>query len=800
MTPSRPGRTVAALAALALAAITPAISAPAVAASGDSTTINLLGITDLHGHIDRVESNGTVSEAGAVTLACEVAAARSADASTLFVSNGDNVGGSAYTSSILDDEPTISILNAIGLDVTSTGNHEFDKGITDLADRIIPELDAPVLSANVTGNSVLDSEGDGNGTWVKTVNGVKVGFVGVVTDELPSLVSKSALSGLTVSPSIATANARATELKESGEADVVVVLAHEDADIYGSELNGDVDAVFGGHTHVPYAQTITGTDGNAIAVVQADHYGLKLGRISLTVTEAADGTKSVTAQAAENEDLTQSDCTTDAYGVAALVSQADADAATEGSKTIATLATDFNRGTNTGSTGSSDAGSNRSTESTASNLIADSFQSWLASDIAPTADHYVGLMNPGGVRADYAAGELTSGEAYQVQPFGNEMAYATYTGAQLKTVLAEQWQPTTTRAALTLGVSSNAKVVIDQAAADELEGYFTQISSGAATADSLADAITAARAKVISSVTIDGETLSDTDSVAIASNSFLLAGGDSFTTLGDVSMTNTGQLDRDVTSEYLQAEQPLSASYTKRQTGLTSSTADGTTTVRLTGLSFTPTAEQTADGAAKSVTATVPTTDGSTATLTAVDVDRTVTSGLPETGQASLPLTVPADAATHACPGSSSSSSNIELCATVTLTVTSNAGEATGTHTVEVPADDTATTDPTPTPTTEPSAEPSTQPRVEPSAEPSAAPSASPTAEPITEPSASPSASTAPTATPCATPTATSTHPSKGHHKGDGSTRPGRGKGHGRSVHRGPWFSPVWPGLGLGRH
>lgn len=800
MTPSRPGRTVAALAALALAAITPAISAPAVAASGDSTTINLLGITDLHGHIDRVESNGTVSEPGAVTLACEAAAARSADASTLFVSNGDNVGGSAYTSSILDDEPTISILNAIGLDVTSTGNHEFDKGITDLADRIIPELDAPVLSANVTGNSVLDSEGDGNGTWVKTVNGVKVGFVGVVTDELPSLVSKSALSGLTVSPSIATANARATELKESGEADVVVVLAHEDADIYGSEFNGDVDAVFGGHTHVPYAQTITGTDGNAIAVVQADHYGLKLGRISLTVTEAADGTKSVTAQTAENEDLTQSDCTTDAYGVAALVSQADADAATEGSKTIATLATDFNRGTNTGSTGSSDAGSNRSTESTASNLIADSFQSWLASDIAPTADHYVGLMNPGGVRADYAAGELTSGEAYQVQPFGNEMAYATYTGAQLKTVLAEQWQPTTTRAALTLGVSSNAKVVIDQATADELEGYFTQISSGAATADSLADAITAARAKVISSVTIDGETLSDTDSVAIASNSFLLAGGDSFTTLGDVSMTNTGQLDRDVTSEYLQAEQPLSASYTKRQTGLTSSTADGTTTVRLTGLSFTPTAEQTADGAAKSVTATVPTTDGSTATLTTVDVDRTVTSGLPETGQASLPLTVPADAATHACPGSSSSSSNIELCATVTLTVTSNAGEATGTYTVEVPADDTATTDPTPTPTTEPSAEPSTQPTVEPSAEPSAAPSASPTVEPTTEPSASPSASTAPTASPSATPTATSTHPSKGHHKGHGSTRPGRGKGHGRSVHRGPWFSPVWPGLGLGRH
>ncbi|WP_303323816.1 5'-nucleotidase C-terminal domain-containing protein [Actinomyces radicidentis] len=790
MTPSRPGRTVAALAALALAAITPAIAAPAVAATGDTTTINLLGITDLHGHIDRVESNGKVSEPGAVTLACEVAVARNADASTLFVSNGDNVGGSAYTSSILDDEPTISILNAMGLDVTSTGNHEFDQGITDLAGRIIPELDAPVLSANVTGSSVLDSEGDGNGTWVKTVNGVKVGFVGVVTDELPSLVSKSALSGLTVSPSIATANARATELKESGKADVVVVLAHEDADIYGKELNGDVDAVFGGHTHVPYAQTITGDDGNEIAVVQADHYGLKLGEISLTLTENADGTKDVTARTAENKDLTTSDCTTDAYGVAALVSQADADAATEGSKTIATLATDFNRGTNTGSTDSSDAGSNRSTESTASNLIADSFQSWLAGDIKPTADHYVGLMNPGGVRADYAAGELTSGEAYQVQPFGNEMAYATYTGARLKTVLAEQWQPTTTRAALMLGVSGNVKVVVDQTAADELEGYFTQISSGAATAGSLADAIAAARAKVISSVTIDGATLADTDSVAIASNTFLLAGGDSFTALGDSSMTDTGQLDRDVTSAYLKAEQPLSASYAKRQTGLTSSTADGTTTVRLTGLSFTPTAEQTADGAARSVTATVPTTGGSTTTLATVDIDRTVTSGRPETGQASLSFAVPADAATHACPGSSSSSSNIEPCATVTLTVMSNPGEATGTYTVEVPAYDAATTDPTPAPTAEPSAEPTAEPTTEPSAE--------PTAQPTTTASASPSAA----------PTATPRHPSTGHHKaphkGHGSTRPGHGhktpRSHGPSSRRSPWFGPVWPGLGLGRH
>ena len=58
--------------------------------------------------------------------------------------------------------------------------------------------------------TVLDAEGSGGGTFVKTVDGVRVGFVGVVTDELSTLVSPAGLSGLTISPALATANARPT--------------------------------------------------------------------------------------------------------------------------------------------------------------------------------------------------------------------------------------------------------------------------------------------------------------------------------------------------------------------------------------------------------------------------------------------------------------------------------------------------------------------------------------------------------------------------------------------------------------
>lgn len=661
-------RSVAALAVVALGLAAPLSGPTAAAAPGDTTTIDILGITDFHGHIERATSStGAVTEPGAVTLACEVAAARAANPSTLFVSNGDNVGGSAYVSSILDDDPTINILNAIGLDVTSTGNHEFDQGISDLTGDIIPSLDAPVLSANVTGDATLSAEASGNGTFVKEVDGVKVGFVGVVTDELPTLVSKSAISGLTVDNATATANARATELKSSGAADVVVVLAHEDAAVYGGQFNGDVDAVVAGHTHLPYASVVKSTAGTDIAVVQPDHYGELLGSISLTVTEQADGSKNVTASSASNIDLRTSGCTTDAYGVAGIVAQADADSQVAGSAVIANLATDFYRGTSSGT----DYGANRTTESTASDLIADSFQSWLA-DLAPAGDHLIGLMNPGGVRADYMAGELTEGEAYTVQPFGNEMAYASYSGAQIKQVLAQQWQPTTSRAGLVLGVSSNVRVLINQDAASELENYWTQISTGAATADSLASAIADARSRVIDAVYIDGALLGDAESVVVASNTFLLAGGDNFTVLGESTMINTGILDRTATGDYLKANEPLTASYEKRQIGssLSVDSATGATTLSLTGLLFSATAEQTAAGAAASVTVSAAMPDGSTAVAGTAPIDATVTAGLPETGRATVAITVPNGAATHTCTVDGKRTT----CASLTVTVTANDG------------------------------------------------------------------------------------------------------------------------------
>ena len=320
------------------------------------------------------------------------------------------------------------------------------------------------------------------------------------------------------------------------------------------------------------------------------------------------------------------------------MAQAEKDSAAEGGKPLAKIGSDFLRGSD-----GSGPGANRGTESTASNLIAESFRSWLATDIQPTGStRYVGIMNPGGVRADllYAAsgsegdGVLTSGEAYTVQPFGNEMAYTTLTGAELKALLSQQWQPGSSRPVLTLGLSRNVDV-LTEATTDPAYGG----EAGAAPA--------------IREILVDGKPLADGDSVVVASNSFLLAGGDGYTVLKDKPATNTGVLDRDVTSAYLASfgDKPVTADYSKRQTAMTvgpvyissgGARSTDTVSVALDSLAYTNPTEQAAG--ARRVRASA----GDKEILTK-DLDLTVNPTGPTTGRVDFNLTFPADAPTRAC-------------------------------------------------------------------------------------------------------------------------------------------------------
>lgn len=125
-----------AVALVAASALVPLGTVAVAAEPGDEVT--LMTINDFHGALG-----------GASDLVCAVESVRAESATSFLFSAGDNVGGSAFESAVQNDEPTIDVLNAMGVDATAIGNHEYDQGIDDLLERIEGRTDFPDLAANV---------------------------------------------------------------------------------------------------------------------------------------------------------------------------------------------------------------------------------------------------------------------------------------------------------------------------------------------------------------------------------------------------------------------------------------------------------------------------------------------------------------------------------------------------------------------------------------------------------------------------------------------------------------------------
>ena len=283
---------------VALVAALSLVAGPLVAGTSaqaaDDVTINLVGINDFHGRID----SATVQWAGTIKqLEADAPAGNS-----LLVSAGDNVSASLFASAIQDDNPTIDVLNAVGLDASAAGNHEFDKGYDDLINRIVPRADFPILGANVTksdGSAALDASA------VFDIAGIKVAVIGAVTQETPTLVSPGGVAGLTFGDPVAGINAEADRLQalpELERPDVLVASFHEGAPDGTRNLaesmassavfrhlvedtSADVDAIFMGHTHQKYTYSapVPGVEGKTRPIIQTGNYGENVGQIKLQV-------------------------------------------------------------------------------------------------------------------------------------------------------------------------------------------------------------------------------------------------------------------------------------------------------------------------------------------------------------------------------------------------------------------------------------------------------------------------------------------------------------------------------------
>ncbi|GAB2581423.1 multifunctional nuclease/2',3'-cyclic-nucleotide 2'-phosphodiesterase/5'-nucleotidase/3'-nucleotidase [Paractinoplanes abujensis] len=517
--------------------------------------LQLLSINDFHGRLEPP----TAGNGGAAQLVGMVNELRKANPNTAWISAGDNIGASTFISAIDDDNPTIDVLNAGKLAVSAVGNHEFDKGLADLQGRVEDRADFPYLAANVykNGERVLP------GYSVQTLGGVKVGYIGVVTEQTAALVSPDGIAGVEFRDPVAEANTLAAQLSDgneaNGEADVLVLLAHEGAatenigsaaalqadPVFGdfTRVSAEIDAIFSGHTHQPYAfeVPVPGTDRTR-PVIQAEDYGLRVGKAVLTVDPA---TKTVTNSTAELLNVTGYPA--DA-AVADIVAKAKVTADELGKRPLGKITADIKRAYS--AAGAEDRGA----ESVLGNFIADVQLSQTSA--AGRGGAQIAFMNPGGLRADLlygTDGTVTYANAFSVQPFSNDVVTQTLTGAQIKQVLEEQWQPAgASRPVLHLGSSKGLTYSYD---VNQPRG-----------------------SKIIaSSLKLNGVVLNPTGTYRVTSNSFLAAGGDNFTTLGQgTNRVTTGDNDLTMLVNYFAANSPVTADPVARSTPGTATPADTT--------------------------------------------------------------------------------------------------------------------------------------------------------------------------------------------------------------------------------
>ena len=410
-------------------------------AASDETSIKLLTTNDFHGRL--LPPSGGLG--GAAYLATHLDAVR--DDNTLYVDAGDLVGATPVLSNLFYDEPTVEVMNLIGMDIQTVGNHEFDRG----QDEILRRRDGGCLDDDCTyrggepfegqefttlsTNVIVDATGEAltQAYDVIEVDGVGVGFIGVTTENTPIVVSPVGIAGLSFLPEVEAINSTVDDVIDAG-ADVVVVLMHEggrhDGDANSCEnfagaaagfldaMDPRVDVLVTGHTHQAYVCDIE--DGPL--VTQAFEYGKMFTEIDLVFDRAAG---ELVARGAENHEVTQ-DVDPDAE-VLALIERYEELAGPALVETVGTSEVFIPRTT-------------RVAESAQGNLATDALLYAYAD-----AEIDFAFQNSGGLRADLTKEanldadtglyDILREDVLEVWPFGNIVALAEITGEQLEEYL-----------------------------------------------------------------------------------------------------------------------------------------------------------------------------------------------------------------------------------------------------------------------------------------------------------------------------------------------------------------------------
>lgn len=212
---------------------------------------------------------------------------RKEDKELLLLDSGDFSQGSPYYTMFKGDVET-ELMNIMGYDAATIGNHEFDFGLDNMA-RLFKKVNFPIVCANYdfTGTVV---EGLVKPYVVIKRKGVKIGIFGL-SPKLEGLVMASTCAGVKYLDPIKTANDIADKLKNEEKCDVVICLSHlgwDEAGFNDMEMMAktrNIDLVLGGHSHSYFQQLnyVRNLDGKEIPNDQNGKHGIFVGKITLNL-------------------------------------------------------------------------------------------------------------------------------------------------------------------------------------------------------------------------------------------------------------------------------------------------------------------------------------------------------------------------------------------------------------------------------------------------------------------------------------------------------------------------------------
>lgn len=452
-------------------------------AGGGSMAVQLVSITDFHGYLrpPSVADGGTIAGAdgkaitvgGAAYLATHLKGIRAGKSNSIFFADGDNFSGWPFEVDAHADEPTVEVLNALGVEFSSVGNHELDvsksflvdhmeKGkcfgkvgvdscFTDSTGKRFRGADFDFQSANIVDARGRTIVAPYTIRWVRDHGkAYPVGFIGMTVPDTP-VGSTSYQPELKALDPVAAADAAAAELTKRGVKAIVLNLHDGGTDASATyddcvnptgpaidlarKVSPAIDAIVTGHWHAAFNCSLPDPAGNPRPVVEAANHGRLINEINLRLDRRT-GEVLRAATTSTNHAVTR-DVTPDPT-IQKIVDYWTAAGERKYAEPVATITGDFTRTANAAG------------ESTFGDLAAD-VHLWTAKGkadlgliatkpaVGSTALRGDLLVAPGNNPKD-APGRVLLGESWDTYGYGNPVLTVSLTGAQLDAVLEQQWQ------------------------------------------------------------------------------------------------------------------------------------------------------------------------------------------------------------------------------------------------------------------------------------------------------------------------------------------------------------------------